>query len=181
MSAILLELLKVAWFFLPAGCANMLTGFVKRWPILNYPIDFGKSWRGQRIFGSHKTWRGIVFGVLGAVGMVFIQKSFYPGMMHIAIIDYSQISVWKLGIIFGLGAALGDLVRSFFKRRVGIEPGGRWFPFDQIDWIVGAVIAISLYRPIPWTYAAVAIVLAAVIHPGINYVCYLAGLQKNKF
>lgn len=180
MSGLFLEFIKIVWFFLPAGCANMLTAFVKRWPILNYPVDFGKKFKGERIFGSHKTWRGIVFGILGAVAMVFIQKSFYSYTTEITLLDYRQVSAWVLGGLFGLGAALGDLIRSFFKRRVGIEPGGKWFPFDQVDWIIGAIIAVSFYITIPWTYTAVAIIVAVVLHPAINYVCYLAGLQKNK-
>src|SRR4051812_27852644 len=44
-----------------------------------------------------------------------------------------------LGAWIGLGALSGDLVKSFAKRRRGILPGQAWIPFDQIDWLLGAL------------------------------------------
>ncbi|KAA0006124.1 MAG: CDP-archaeol synthase, partial [Thermoplasmata archaeon] len=38
------------------------------------------------------------------------------------------------------GALLGDIVESFFKRRVGKERGEDWIPFDQVDFLIGALI-----------------------------------------
>jgi CDP-2,3-bis-(O-geranylgeranyl)-sn-glycerol synthase len=45
-------------------------------------------------------------------------------------------------ILFSLcfGALLGDVIESFFKRRVGKDRGQDWIPFDQLDFLVGALI-----------------------------------------
>jgi hypothetical protein len=32
-----------------------------------------------------------------------------------------------------------DSVKSFVKRRVGIAPGAPWIPFDQLDFVIGAL------------------------------------------
>ena len=37
------------------------------------------------------------------------------------------------------GALLGDIVESFFKRRVGRKRGENWIPFDQLDFILGVL------------------------------------------
>jgi CDP-2,3-bis-(O-geranylgeranyl)-sn-glycerol synthase len=37
------------------------------------------------------------------------------------------------------GALFGDITKSFFKRRVGKNRGEDWIPFDQIDFIAGAL------------------------------------------
>jgi CDP-2,3-bis-(O-geranylgeranyl)-sn-glycerol synthase len=48
----------------------------------------------------------------------------------------------------GLGAGTGDAVKSFFKRRIDIEPGKSWPFFDQLDFFLGAYVFVSLaYSP----------------------------------
>ncbi len=173
--------LQLVWLFLPAGAANMLAGLSKKFPVLDYPVDGGRYWRGKRIFGDHKTWRGFVFGLFGGILTAYIQASFYSPYNIYYLVDYSKINFWYWGLLSGLGALLGDLVRSFFKRRVNILPGKIWFPFDQIDWIIGAIIFMSFYVRISWLNIIVAIALSTVIHPFINYICYLLRIQKNKF
>lgn len=173
--------LQLVWLFLPAGCANMMTGISRRFPILAYPVDGGKTWRGKRIFGDHKTWRGFVFGIFGGLAMAYIQAAVYSPDNTYYLIDYSQINFWYWGLLSAMGALLGDLIRSFFKRRVGIEPGGMWFPFDQTDWIIGAIIFMSLYVRIEWQHLAISLILSIAIHPIVNYVSYLLRIQKNKF
>jgi CDP-diglyceride synthetase len=66
---------EIFWFFLPAGIANMSPVLANKIPGINQwktPLDFGKSWRGKRIFGNNKTWRGLIFGTLIAslVGLI---------------------------------------------------------------------------------------------------------------
>ena len=136
------------WFFLPAGIANMMPIFAARWPIVkNYewPMDFGLCFRGKRIFGSHKTVRGLIVGIIFATLTLWLQQlaaqhinMLRPWINHV---DYMTLNVLVLGPLFALGALLGDAIESFFKRQIGIAPGDGWFPFDQIDYIVGGAIA----------------------------------------
>lgn len=124
--------------FLPAGVANMTPVFANKVPGLNQwqtCMDFGKSWRGQRIFGQHKTWRGFVTGVVCG------------GMAAMAILpllpdDRGLLTNLLMGLAMGVGALGGDAIKSFFKRRASVKPGGTWFPFDQIDYIVGGLLLL---------------------------------------
>jgi CDP-2,3-bis-(O-geranylgeranyl)-sn-glycerol synthase len=58
----------------------------------------------------------------------------------------------------GLGTAVGDAVKSFFKRRVGIAPGASWPVFDQIDFLLGAYLFV-------WPIAAPPLVVVAACIP----------------
>jgi CDP-2,3-bis-(O-geranylgeranyl)-sn-glycerol synthase len=54
---------------------------------------------------------------------------------------------WSMlfGGILGAGALMGDLIKSFFKRRLGIKPGTMFQPWDGIDYVIGAMIVA-----LPW-------------------------------
>lgn len=55
------DVLCVLYFFVPAYLANMSPVLVRGWfPALSTPIDGGRTFRGRRILGDHKTWRGSV-------------------------------------------------------------------------------------------------------------------------
>src|SRR5262245_59470825 len=48
---------------------------------LKVPIDFGTTFRGRRIFGDHKTWRGAVVMVAGsAIAMAALTHWRVPGL-----------------------------------------------------------------------------------------------------
>lgn len=62
-------ILFVLWFFAPAGVANVTPILVAKLPGLrewSAPMDFGFTYRGKRVFGKHKTWRGFITGVRSA-------------------------------------------------------------------------------------------------------------------
>jgi CDP-2,3-bis-(O-geranylgeranyl)-sn-glycerol synthase len=135
------------WFFLPAGAANVMPVLLAKAPglrDLETPVDGGRHWRGQRILGDHKTWRGLVTGVVAGVLTIWLQALLYE---HYAWarqasmqLDYTAIPYLTLGFLLGFGALLGDMIKSFAKRQLGVPPGHSWFPFDQIDYIVGALL-----------------------------------------
>jgi CDP-2,3-bis-(O-geranylgeranyl)-sn-glycerol synthase len=50
----------------------------------------------------------------------------------------------------GAGAGIGDAIKSFCKRQVGIEPGAMWLGFDQLDFFLGAVAFASFVYLPPW-------------------------------
>ena len=84
----------------------------------------GRSLGGKRIFGDHKTWRGVVTALLTAVAVYEAQRLLYAhGVgIRLAAFDYSAYPIVP-GLLMGLGTGVGDAVKSFFKRRVGIPPG----------------------------------------------------------
>lgn len=155
--------------------------FIKQLDILDIPIDFNKKLNGKPIFGQHKTYRGFIGGVIFSIAAVFIQKLLYPLLANYSLIDYSRINIFLLGFLLGFGALLGDLVKSFFKRRVNIPSGDAWVPFDQIDWIIGAIIFSSFIVPLTIKEILIIFAIFGLLHPIINLAGYLIGLKSNKF
>jgi CDP-2,3-bis-(O-geranylgeranyl)-sn-glycerol synthase len=168
------ELLRVLYFFLPAYLANMAPVLVQgHLELLARPIDAGRSFRGRRILGDHKTWRGIVVGIAAGLAVFGLQIVVYrAGWLHgLALVDYGQQSLLP-GLLLGLGTGIGDATKSFFKRQIGIEPGASWLVFDQLDFLVGAYAFVSLVYvpPLLATLAIAPIVLAgSVVTTVIGY------------
>lgn len=164
-------MLQTIYFFLPAGFANMAPILFQWIPWLNTPIDSGKRFRSRMLFGDHKTWRGIVAGLLLGTAIAYVQ-SFYPfGILP---------SGWIfLGLVQSIGALLGDLIKSFFKRQRGISPGKPWMPFDQLDFIVGAIIMTSLFFSIPLKFVISALILAPLFHIAANRIGYYLQIRQT--
>lgn len=144
------QLLFALWFFVPAGLANAVPPLAAHIPLLkklDWPLDAGRSWRGHRIFGQNKTWRGLIAGVLVATLVVGLEKYLYlhsEWIRSFVPYDYAQAPFWALGPLLGTGALLGDAIESFFKRQLNRKPGSTWFPFDQLDYIIGGLLASML-------------------------------------
>ena len=141
------NILFALWFLLPAGFANAVPIFVAAIPFLkkyNAPIDGGRKLGGHDILGPHKTWRGIIAGVIIATLTLWLQQyiAAIAGWSHLVTgpVDYAALPVLILGPLFAIGALGGDAIESFFKRRIGVTSGKSWIPFDQLDYIIGAVI-----------------------------------------
>ena len=141
-----LIVIQALWLILPAYFANgfaLIVGGGK-------PIDFGKKHKdGRRILGDGKTWRGLitggVIGMTAGFGLAFVAKlaSQYPETSWIGINDFTGFP-FEIPIIGSIcfGALFGDVIESFFKRRVGKDRGQSWIPFDQLDFILG-VLSLS--------------------------------------
>lgn len=138
------DLWVALWLFLPAGVANASPVIANKIPLLNRwrtRLDFGTTWRGQPVFGTNKTWRGLSFATCIAAGVALLQHHF----VHTSV--FGNHSLWFVagyGALLGAGALLGDAIESFFKRQAGVKPGQSWFPFDQVDYIIGGLLASSL-------------------------------------
>jgi CDP-2,3-bis-(O-geranylgeranyl)-sn-glycerol synthase len=143
------DILFAIWFMLPAAIGNVTPILAAVTPGLrrfDQPIDGNRQWRGKPIFGSHKTWRGLLAGIVMAALTFWLQRNAYAQSELIrdfcGPVHYDTLP-WILGPLLGFGALAGDAIKSFFKRHRGIPSGKSWFPFDQLDYIIGAVI-ISL-------------------------------------
>ena len=156
---------------------------------LKRPLDLGHSYRGRRIFGDHKSWRGllinVVFCTLGTMIQGWLQNRGYfpPWLLLLDYRDYGHF----LGIILGLGVTFGELPNSFLKRQLEILPGKKkkgplgaaFFLFDQVDLIIGIwVFFFFLIRPSPVLFLW-SIVLTGVFHVIISIVGYLLGMRKT--
>lgn len=177
------QILFALWFFLPAGIANVTPVIIAKVPLLrewNAPVDFGQQFRGKPILGPHKTLRGLIIGTLAGLLVFVLQAQAYESYAWAREIssnlDYIQLSLW-LGVLLGFGALLGDSVKSFFKRQLNVPSGKSWFPFDQLDYIVGGL----LFSSIIVVLSLKQYILIAIIWFGIHLLSsYLGYLTKFK-
>ena len=132
---------------------------------LKKPLDLGLRFRGERIFGDQKTWRGLVISVVfctvGTMIQAWLQgKGYLPSW--ILLLDYRKHR-YTAGILLGLGMTAGELPNSFIKRQLDIPPGMRkeglvgiaFFLFDQVDLTIGIwIFLFFLIRPLcsMWLY-----------------------------
>ena len=180
------NILCAIWFFLPAGAANAAPIIVMKVPglkRLSAPIDLGLQFHGKRVLGDHKTWRGLLAGMAAAAVMLWLQQrlaAHYP-VLHIFIgpVDgYASLPV-AVGAALGFGALAGDAAKSFFKRQRGTPPGESWFPFDQIDYIIGAAaVALLTVHMNAYVYLW-AFLLWPVVHIASTAIGYTLGLKDQ--
>ena len=136
--------LETVWLFLPAYFANAA-------PVLLHgggPLDGGKNFSdGKRILGDHKTVHGTLVGI--AIGSIF------------GIFQGNPVQ----GLLFALGAIVGDLIFAFIKRRLGIQPGKPLVLWDQVGFIIFAIMLGSIIKPRPtWQQDLAMIVTTIPVH-----------------
>lgn len=182
----MLSILFVLWFFLPAGIANASPIIAAKLPFLskfNHPIDGGAKFRGKRVFGANKTWRGLATGIVFAILTVYIQQKIWDNGGVSALQDqpmnYLDNSAIILGFLFGFGALAGDFIESFAKRQMGIDSGKAWFPFDQTDYIVGACLAVALIARLPIAYYFLILLVWFGMHLLFSYIGYRLKLKSQ--
>ncbi|MBU7001460.1 MAG: CDP-2,3-bis-(O-geranylgeranyl)-sn-glycerol synthase [Theionarchaea archaeon] len=168
---VLEEIFNAVWFILPAWIGNMLActfGGGK-------PIDGGRTFvDGYPILGKGKTIRGLAVGVLSAIIVASLQSA--------ARYTFNPII---FGFLMGLGAMLGDMVKSFFKRRLNIQSGRPLPVFDQLDFVAGALVMYYLFGPhvldnfypLSWTTIATIVILTPAAHLSLNVLGYKLGLK----
>lgn len=186
-------LLVALWLMLPAYVGNMIPVFVGG----GAPIDGGRLWKdGRRVLGPGKTWRGILLGPLVAAILTgILQYLARPGTWWGSI--YPQWGPgWTWFVIayaLALGALVGDATKSFFKRRTGRDRGERWIPFDQLDFVVGALVVGLLAGVVlqlagatagnafldvfTWPRVLVIVVLTPGFHLLVNWIGYQIGAK----
>jgi CDP-2,3-bis-(O-geranylgeranyl)-sn-glycerol synthase len=137
---------QLLYLMLPVYAANLAAPFARLLPGVPPPISL-------RWLGSHKTWRGCALAVLAATLTAWLQSL---AQWRGSLIGYDDWLV--LGVVCGAAAMAGDSAKSFVKRRLGIPPGKPWIPADQLDYVVGGLLALSAWHR--FGAADVAIVLA---------------------
>jgi CDP-2,3-bis-(O-geranylgeranyl)-sn-glycerol synthase len=140
-------ILQAFWIVIPVYIANASAVVVGG----GTPIDFKKNWSdGRRILGDGKTWKGLFagtfIGMTAGFGLVVGARYLNAnGYSYLGFTDFEGFPL-MIPILFSLcfGALVGDLVESFFKRRIGKDRGQDWIPFDQLDFLIGALVSSFL-------------------------------------
>ncbi len=168
-------ILKASWLMLPAYIANPTAVVFGG----GTPIDFGKNWKdGRRILGDGKTFRGLIGGTVCGIIIGLIQMQVPPQF---------SLGAFTLGAIVALsfGALLGDIVKSFFKRRLGLARGAKFPLVDQLDFVAGAWIMVYIVDPKWFTdnftfwIMITVIVFTPILHRLTNIFGYYIKLKKE--
>ncbi len=171
----LILLLKSLYYFLPAYAANMA-------PVLFKFLPLGSKSVNKKLFGKNKTWRGLIVGTIFGTLIFSLQKILYINgfFTEISLIDCGGYGL-LFGFLLSFGALCGDLVESYYKRKQGIFPGEKWFPWDQLDFVIGALILSSLVYQVSGEVLLVLVLVSPILHLIVNYLGYLLKFKKNKF
>jgi len=140
--------IDILLFFLPGGVANatpIIAAQISFLKPFNQAIDNGKTFRGIRIFGANKTWRGLTSGIIAGAASAVLLSGLITNQTDWPITQeaYIENSAFLIGGLLSLGVLLGDIIESFFKRQRKIKPGSAWFPFDQTDYIIGGLLFVA--------------------------------------
>lgn len=176
------QILTAFYLLIPAYLANMapvIFGKLGWLESLNRPVDGGRKFGHDYLFGAGKTWRGIVSAVIIGAAAAGIQAHLqnYDFFQNISLVDYKQNFI-VFGALAGFGAIMGDLIKSFFKRRIGIKSGGAWPVLDQLDFVAGFFIFTSWLVHPPFAVIGWAFAITFFLHPFTNAVSYWLGIKK---
>jgi CDP-2,3-bis-(O-geranylgeranyl)-sn-glycerol synthase len=165
------------WIMLPAYVPNSAAAVLGG----GTPIDFRKTFRdGRRIFGDGKTYRGFIGGVVSGVLLGLIQIWAASAFGLDLFPQHTFLSVTLLAT----GALLGDLVKSFLKRRLGKERGESWPIADQYDLVVGSFLLLLLFDPrwllenLTFPIAVWIVVMTPLLHRIVNIIGYYIGVKE---
>jgi CDP-2,3-bis-(O-geranylgeranyl)-sn-glycerol synthase len=79
----------------------------------------------------------------------------------------------------GLGAGVGDTVKSFFKRRIDIKAEARWPVFDQLDFFFGAYLFVALVYAPPLRVLLASLPVILLANLASNGVGYWLGFKET--
>jgi CDP-archaeol synthase len=179
--------LDVIWVVLPVLGAFVVHAPVLRWdvlPALKVPLDGGATFRGRRIFGDNKTWRGAFAMGGGVCGMTLLLScsSAYWSRLPAEIRTAGPLT---FGVLLGVGTVAGELPNSFLKRRLDIAPGtqrrsigGVLLSFyDQADFVPGIWLLLLPIWTMSVAQAAVAFAVVTAVHLLLNVVGWVIGAR----
>jgi CDP-2,3-bis-(O-geranylgeranyl)-sn-glycerol synthase len=174
--SLVVSIVSSMWIMLPAYVPNSVAAYFGG----GKPIDGGRMYHdGRRIFGDGKTWKGLATGISAGV---------FIGIFQIVIREAAGLTLLPeltvlVVILLSTGALLGDLAKSFFKRRLGKEQGMPWLIADQYDFVAGAFVLLLIFQ-YEWVVTTVTlqilfwiIVITPLLHRLVNIIGYLAGVK----
>jgi CDP-archaeol synthase len=187
------EFFTLAYLFFPLLVGLALHGFCIKYDILAFlcrPIDRGRKFRGKRIFGENKTYRGVVVVSLGTAIGFGLQSLFLhriASVKSIELFDYAFFKSVALGLTIGVAAMLSELPNSFIKRQFEIAPGTAakgwkaviFYVYDQIDFLLGASLVLAIVVPITIGRVLLSAGLLLVAHQLMSSVGYALGMRRT--
>jgi CDP-2,3-bis-(O-geranylgeranyl)-sn-glycerol synthase len=187
------EFLAISYLFSPLLIGLTAHGVCIKFGWLNFltgPIDRGNTFRGKRIFGANKTYRGIAC-VAAGTALGFALQAYvlheFDALRRIELLDYTSDQIVDVGLLLGIASMLGELVNSFVKRQLGIAPGaaaaGRlnlfFYVFDQIDFLLGAWLVLGLMVSVSFERVAFSALFIFVSHQALSFFGHRLGMRQT--
>ena len=175
--------LRVMWIGLAGGIANTIPPMVSRiFPYFSQPVDLHKKIGGKRIFGDHKTFRGFIFGVLSS-HLVFTWQYYFvqanpESYLSSIAPEFVGFPIY-FGALMGFASLGGDALKSFVKRRFDIAPGRPWPPFDQIDWVLGILVALAFFIDLSLIFVFLALLIGIFLHIVTKIIGYFLKINES--
>lgn len=175
-----LVIIQALFFFAPAYISNAVPVFLTKvnwFKFLNVPVDFNYKPDGYNLFGKTKTYRGIVGGTIGGVVTVYLQSllyAYFPDLHFLFLFQYDLPTVLILGFLLGIGEGLGDLFKSFIKRRLKIRSSAPAIPLDQSSFLMALLLAYLYHGP-GLNHALAIIIISPLIPLTANVIAYRIG------
>ena len=176
MNALILAFWLMLPAYLPNNCAVIFGG--------GTPIDLGRTFKdGRRIMGDGKTIRGTIAGIACGILAGLLLNHAAP---NLGLPAYG-FGTEQLPILVGLslGSMLGDIIASFFKRRLGLKRGAPLFIIDQLDFVFGSWILTFLLAPI-WfeknftpMILLIILIITPILHRLTNIIGYRIGAKRE--
>ncbi|WP_440006694.1 CDP-2,3-bis-(O-geranylgeranyl)-sn-glycerol synthase [Halomicrococcus sp. SG-WS-1] len=176
-----LEVVVVAfWAMLPAYVPNNAAVLAGGGP----PIDGGRTWRGRRLLGDGKTWRGTAGGIAAGALLALALNAVRPSVADAIGVALPE---FPLAVVVAMpaGAMAGDILASFVKRRTGRQRGAAFPGLDQLDFVALALLFSLVVAP-AWTVEtfwpsvlAVVVVVTPLLHVSTNAGAYALGLKDE--
>jgi len=133
--------------------------------IANFPLDAGKT-LGDRspVFGSSKTWRGIFASVIFTVVVALL-------------LDYSFV----FGLMIAVLAMIGDLLSSFIKRRLRMQPS-KMAPFlDQVPESLFPALYMMLVLSLAWQDVLFIVMVFILLEIILSQILYRLGIRRRPY
>ncbi|MDJ0806148.1 MAG: CDP-archaeol synthase [Gammaproteobacteria bacterium] len=132
---------------------------------LNFPLDGGlKSASGRRWLGPSKTLRGVFAGILAT-------------LLIAPLLGFS----WKIGIIFGTLAMLGDLFSSFIKRRLGLPPSSQAKALDHIPESLFPLIYCTYGLSLTWQSLVFTVLAFWISGTVLSRLLFKIGIRRHPY
>ena len=162
--------LELLWLALPIIAAGLVHLAVMKLDLLpglrRLPLDGGLSFRGRRLFGDNKTWRGAVVTIatttLAAWGLAHLSGCCWPLPVLVPFAEEHPL-VW--GLLLGTGYIVGELPNSFAKR--------------QLDSLFGMLLFVAPVWQPSLGLLALIVAIMLVAHPVSAWIMVLFGLKDR--
>lgn len=186
---LILQLLWLAVPVIASGLVHLAVMKLDLFPGLRrLPIDGGLTFRGKRVCGDNKTWRGAIVTITSVTAGAWALAQLDACCLQLPmLVPFAEEQPLQWGFLLGAGYIFGELPNSFLKRQLGIGPGeigsglvgAVFWVVDQVDSLAGMLLFVwPVWHP-PAGLVLLLFAIMLVAHPIAAWVMVLAGLKQR--